>query len=337
MSRLALLLALLAGAADAQVIRPMGETPGDPGPTNPTLTRDEPPAPPSIAGSPERFSRFSAGRGGPLFAFSQIVDGLVLGAVLGAGLSAQSTAPLAGAQGAYLGALLGAVGFGAFGTALQYVQPIGLVAAGASALGLGVGALAGLGVATLLGSIVPMLSALVPGVLALVGSQVGGLVPLALLWGQADLDPSALALMAAGCLNAFAAAALVNTALARPLQAGALLIAPAVGMAVGGLFAALTRPQLAVVMRYGALPLGVGLALFYLGGAIFQVPQLAAVTALGGMAVTAGVAALVSFATDPGRPAAPTSALRLTPSVALVPPGPAGTTLAFGPAMTALF
>ncbi len=270
MSRWVVGLLLVGGVANAQVVRPMGETPGDLGPSTPTT--EEPRAvAPTVAGG-ERFSRFSAGRGGPLFAFSQVVDGLVVGGLIGAALSTPSTGPLAVPSGAYLGALAGGVGLGAVGVLLQYFQPIGLVAAGAAALGLGVGLLGGLGLASGLSAFIPGLPAVLPGLLALVGSQVGALVPLALLWSADDLDPSDLAMLGAGALDAFALTALFNVALGRPLLESALLVAPAIGMAVGGLVAALTRVPLSKVVRYGALPVGVGLSLFYLGGVVFQAP-----------------------------------------------------------------
>jgi len=330
-----LLLLLLGGAAQAQIIHPMGETPGDLGPTAPASKAPDvtPERPPSLAGR-ERFSRFSAGRGGALFAFSQIVDGLVVGGLLGAGLSGQSAAPLAIPQGAYLGALTGGVGLGVLGVVLQYFQPIGLVAAGATALGLAVGAMAGLGLAAWLQPAVG--SPLLPGLLALVGSQVGALVPLALLWRVDDLDPADLALMGAGALNAFALAALFNVALHRPLVAPALLLAPAIGMAVTGLLAAVSQIPLTSVVRYGAIPLAIGLSLFYLGGAVFQAPQLAALVAMGGMVATVGVTALVSLATPDE---APPAARRLTvsPFLAVVPASPRSGGLVVGPGLAAVF
>lgn len=334
MSRWVVVLLLVGGVAKAQIVRPMGETPGDLGPSTPT--REEPQSVAPTAASRERFSRFSAGRGGPLFAFSQVVDGLVVGGLIGAGLSTPSTGPLTVPAGAYLGALAGGVGLGAVGVLLQYFQPIGLVAAGAAALGLGVGVLAGLGLASGLSSFVTGLPEVLPGLLALVGSQVGALVPLALLWSADDLDPSDLAMLGAGALDAFALAAFFNVALDRPLLPSALLLAPAVGMAVGGLIAALTRVPLATVVRYGALPVGIGLALFYLGGVVFQAPQLAAIAALGGMALTVGITALVGSAQDPSTPTAP-DAVTVVPSITILPASPRTEQLVLGPGFVGTF
>lgn len=332
MSRVLVGLLLIGGVAQAQNARPMGETPGDPAPVVP-LKEEPRSSAPSVA-DVTRFSRWSAGRGGPVFAFSQIVDGLVVGGLLGTSLSAPSTNPFAVPEGAYLGALVGGVSLGGLGVLLQYFQPIGLVAAGATALGLGVGALAGLGIASALASFVPGLPPVLPGLLALVGSQVGGLVPLALLWRANDLDPSDLAMLGAGALNAFALTAFLNVALGRPVLASALLLAPALGMAVGGLVAALTQVPLSTVVRAGALPLSVGLALFYLGGVVFQAPQLAAIAALGGMAVTVGVVALVSFAQGPATQPEPIS---VVPTIVVVPPAPRAEQLLLGPGVVATF
>ncbi len=309
MKRALALVLLLGSAAQAQIIRPFGETPGDLGPT--TATTPEKPV--SATPSGARFSAFSAGRGGALFAFSEGVGGLVLGGVIGAAITSTWRGPLAGAQGVYLGALAGGVTLGALGSVLQYVQPIGLVAAGATSLGLVVGALAGFGVASLLSQLQG--SALLPGLLALVGSQVGGLVPLALLWTAEDLDPSDLSMMGAAALSAFALTGLINLATGRPLVPAALLLAPAVGMAIGGLIAAVSNVPVATIFRYAGLPLGAGLALFALVSGVFESVQLGAGVALGGAAITLGITALVSFATAPVE-AAPVS---LVPTLVVLP------------------
>ncbi|MER2561912.1 MAG: hypothetical protein ABTQ32_14385 [Myxococcaceae bacterium] len=314
MRRALALMLLLGSAAHAQIVRPIGETPGDLGPTT-TTTPDKP-----LPATGARFSAFSAGRGGALFAFSEGVGGLVLGGVLGAGLT--SGGPLASAQGVYLGALAGGVVLGALGSVLQYVQPIGLVAAGATSLGLVVGGLAGFGVASLLSGLG---SAALPGLLALVGAQVGGLVPLALSWATEDLEPSALAMMGAAALSAFALAALVNLATGRPLVPAALLLAPAVGMAIGGLIAAVSRVQVSTIFRYAGVPLGAALALFAIVAGVFESVQLGAAVGLGGAALTLGITALVSFATSPAKP----EAVSLLPTVVVLPGR--GSALSVGP------
>lgn len=306
MRRAFALVLLLGSTAHAQIVRPLGETPGDLGPTT-TTTPEKPGSSPA---SGARFSAFSAGRGGALFAFSHGVDGLVLGGVIGAAITSGWSGPLATAQGVYLGALAGGVALGALGAVLQYFQPIGLVAAGATSLGLLVGALAGFGVASLL----PGGSA-VPGLLALVGSQVGGLVPLALLWAAEDLEPSDLAMMGAAALSAFALTGLINLATGQPLVPAALLLAPAVGMAAGGLIAALSNVPVATIFRYAGLPLGAALALFALVSGVFESVQLGAAVGLGGAAITLGVTALVSFATAPARP----QSVSLVPTLVVLP------------------
>ncbi|MBM4781073.1 MAG: hypothetical protein GQE15_25550 [Archangiaceae bacterium] len=322
MNRALALMLLLGSAAHAQIVRPLGETPGDLGPTSTTTPEKST----GGATSGARFSAFSAGRGGALFAFSQGVDGLVLGAVIGASITAGWRAPLSGAQGLYLGALAGGVTLGALGSLLQHLQPIGLVAAGATSLGLLVGALAGFGVAALL----PVGTA-VPGLLALVGSQVGGLVPLALSWAAEDLDPSDLAMMGAAALSAFALTGLLNLATGRPLVPAALLLAPAVGMAIGGLIAALTSVPVATIFRYAGLPLGAALALFALVSGAFESVQLGAAVALGGAAITLGVTALVSVATTPAEP----QAVSLVPTLVVLPGR--GSELSVGPGAVVTF
>lgn len=325
MTRAVALVLLLGSAAHAQILRPFGETPGDLGP--PTATTPEKQGASTTNGA--RFSAFSAGRGGALFAFSEGVDGILLGGVIGAAITSGWRGPLATAQGVYLGALAGGVTLGALGSLLQYVQPIGLVAAGATSLGLLVGALAGFGVASLLSGLQG--SAAAPGLLALVGSQVGGLVPLALLWTAEDLDPNDLAMMGAAALSAFVLTGLINLATRRPLVPAALLLAPAVGMAIGGLIAAVTTVPVATIFRYAGLPLGVGLALFALVSGVFESVQLGAAVALGGAAITLGITALVSFATTPVQP----QSVSLVPTVVVLPGR--GSELSVGPGAVVTF
>lgn len=322
MKALALVL-LLGSAAHAQILRPFGETPGELGPATTTTPEKQ-----GAFTTGARFSAFSAGRGGALFAFAEGVDGLVLGGVIGAAITSGWRSPLAGAQGVYLGALAGGLTLGALGSLLQYVQPIGLVAAGATSLGLLVGALGGFGVASLLpGAGV----AVVPGLLAVIGSQVGGLVPLALLWTAEDLDPADLAMMGAAALSAFVLTGLVNLATGRPLVPAALLLAPAIGMAIGGLLAAVTTVPMAAIFRTVGLPLGAALALFALGSGVFESVQVGSAVALAGAAITLGITALVSFATAPVRP----HEVSLAPTLVLLPGR--GSELSVGPGAVVTF
>lgn len=330
MTRVLLALALgLAAVSQAQIVRPMGETPGDLGPTQKTI--DEPSTTPKVA-SPKRFSSFSAGRGGPLFAFSQIVDGMVVGGMMGVGISGM-TEPLALSQGAYLGAIAGGVGLGGLAVLLQYFQPIGLVAAGAATLGIAVGALAGLGTASLLSAAIPGLPLILPGLLALVGSQVGALVPLALLWSAEDLDAADLALMGAGSLHAVLLTGLFTFAVGRELSAPAMLLAPAAGMAISGLVAALTRFSAGAVLLHATPALGLGLLAFFVTAAATGSLQGGGIAGLGAMAVSVGVTALVAAAT--GAPPEPSSTV--TPSVLVLPPAPGAALGAVGPALRATF
>jgi len=339
-------LTLFSLTASAQVARPIGETPGELAP-DPVLT--PPPLPPPVAPAPqagvslvdktrpERFSRFSAGRGGPLFAFSEILAGLVIGGVLGVAAMPSSGSPLVLPQGAYLGALTGGLLLGALGTGIQYFQPIGLLTAGAAAMGLATGALAGLGVFQLLASFISGLSPTIPGLLMLVGSQAGAFAPLAILWAVDDLPAADLATMGAGVLYAFALTALVNIASGLPLSAAAWLISPVVGFALGGALAAGTDLSLGAVMLQTGLPLGVGLAVLYLGGVLAGSFPIAAITSLVSIAVTFGVTWLVA-ASAPPPPAKPgASPVTVTPTLTLAPAGRRNEGLAAGPALLVTF
>jgi hypothetical protein len=325
MRPLCLLGVLLCGAlAQAQVARPLGETPLDPGPAPRTLPEA---AAPVSAGS--RHSAFSAGPGGPLFAFSLGLDGAVLGSLVGFSLLTRGDA-LAPVGALSLGGVAGAALLGGLGVLIQYVQPIGLFAAGATGLGLGVGALAGAGVGRLLdGAGLPRF---VTPLLAVGGSLVGGLIPLALLWGADDLQPGALAVLGAFSLGAFAAAGFVNLAVGAAVSAPALLLAPAAGMAVGGLVAALSTPRVAPVLRFTLVPLGAALALCFGSMALGASPQVAGVVGLSAAAVGLGVTALVTVATEV--PAVP-AGVTLLPSVTAV--RGEGGALVVGPSVTGRF
>jgi hypothetical protein len=347
-----LALSLVSLTASAQIARPIGETPGELSP-DPVLT--PPPLPPPVAPAPapapatevgvslvdktkpERFSRFSAGKGGPLFAFSEVLAGLVIGGVLGVAATPSGGNPLVLPQGAYLGALTGGLLLGALGTGIQYFQPIGLLTAGAAAMGLATGALAGLGVYQLLASFIPGLSPLIPGLLMLVGSQAGAFAPLAILWSVDDLPAADLAVMGAGVLYAFALTALVNLASGLPLSAAAWLISPVIGFALGGAVAAGTDISLGAVMLQTGLPLGVGLAVLYLGGVLANSFQIAAITSLAAIAVTFGVTWLVSASAPPPPPKPGASPVTVTPTMTLAPAGRRNEGLAAGPALLVTF
>jgi hypothetical protein len=277
----------------------------------------------------ERHGRFSAGAGGPLFAFSEGLDGLVLGALAGTGIR------VGAGGGAFIGALLGGVVLGGAATALQYWHPIGVASAGSMALGLGVGLLAGYALSTAL--VISSFS--VATLIALAGSQIGMLVPLIALWSTADISGDDLALMGMTSTYAFVITALtlfLFSGLSATVRLSAALVAPAFGMALGALWALGPDLEGARILKLTALPLGVGGLTFVLGLVLgagqFQI--IAAATLL----TTVATFGLTYFLTA-DEPAAPTmtAAPLMQPTVTIVPAGWRNEAIAIGPALVGRF
>ncbi|MBL8936556.1 MAG: hypothetical protein JNM69_18505 [Archangium sp.] len=297
-----------------------------------------PPPPPAEAPGPaladrtatkERFSRFSAGRGGPLFAFAEGLDGLILSGLAGAGTA---TGGQLGTSGAFIGALAGGVVFGAGAAILQYVHPIGLSSAGTMALGLGVGALAGFGIATA----ATVTSFTLASLLALAVSQLGMLVPLIALWSVEDIPGEDLALMGMTSTYAFVLTALTSflfTTIPSSTRTAAVLIAPAIGMALGSLWAHAVDLNPGRVLKLTALPLGVGLVTFILGAVLTQLnlPIMSAATLL----TTVTTFGLTYFLTGDEPAAAP--AVSLSPTLSMVTVGSRNEAMAVGPALVGRF
>lgn len=330
MFRLVMPVIVLASVAAAQT----GETPV--APAEPELVA--PPPPPETPGpaladrtaTKERFSRFSAGRGGPLFAFAEGLDGLILSGLAGAGTATNGQL---GTSGAFIGALAGGVVFGAGAAILQYVHPIGLASAGTMALGLGVGALAGFGIAT--AAIVSSFT--IASLLALAVSQLGMLVPLIALWSVEDIPGEDLALMGMTSTYAFVLTALTSflfTTIPSSTRTAAVLIAPAIGMALGSLWAHAVDLTPGRVLKLTALPLGVGLVTFILGAVLtqFNLPIMSAATLL----TTVATFGLTYFLTA-DEPAAPAPAVSLSPTISMVTVGSRNESMAVGPAVVGRF
>jgi hypothetical protein len=332
------LILLLAATSRAQEATPAppAETPLEattPPPPPPTAEPGE--SGPTLAdrtSTPARFSRFSAGRGGALSAFSQLVDGLVLGALAGGGLATGGT--LGGGQ-AFVGALAGGLLLGGAHTVVQYFHPVGLATAGAIALGTGVGALAGFGIAAL--GLVPSFTA--AALIATAFSQLGALVPLVALWNvEGDIAGEDLALLGMTSTYGFVVTGLTlllfgGQVSGQAVQA-ALLLAPAVGMALGSLWALGPDLSQARILKLTALPLGVGLLTFLLGALLEQGNfQLVGAATLLTTAATFGV----TYFLTGDEPANPSAGPTLQPSLSLAPAGWRNEGLAVGPALIGRF
>ncbi len=348
MCRALFVICLVASAALAQEgttdAPPPPSTPSDvtsppPPPPLPTPVAEPAPSPPKAAdrlNAPKgRFSRFSAGPGGPLYAFAQGLDGLILGALIGGGTSTNGSL---GTSGAFLGALAGAVLLAGGAIALQYAHPIGTAVAGTAALGLGVGALLGFGIST---ALLLTRFSLASGI-ALATSQAVGLIPILALWNVDDISGEDLALM--GMTSAYAFILTMLTTFLFPVggtaQIAAMLCAPAVGMGLGALWA--MGPDLAPgrILKLTALPMGVGLLTFFLGAVLTQGNmQITAAATLLTTAVTFGLTFFLTSPEDPATPPAQASRspVSLTPTFSMAPAGWRNEGLAVGPGLAGRF
>jgi hypothetical protein len=335
-------LILVSSIALAQETPPPSPPSGDaptPPPVAPAVTEPAPaPAAATDTGpkasdqAKKRFSRLSAGNGGPLFAFAEGLDGLVLGALAGGGLQAGGQI---GTGGAFIGALIGGAVLGGGATLLQYFHPIGLASAGTISLGIGVGALAGFGIAS-----AAVISSFTPAVLLALGmSQVGMLVPLIALWDVDDISGEDLGLMGMTAAYAFVLTGLTTllfNTLTVSARTAAVLFAPAFGMGLGALWAWGQDLAPGRILKLTALPLGVGLLTFTLG--VFLTGFNMQLTGAATLVTTAATFALTYFLTADSPPATnTTSAVSITPTVSMAPAGWRNEAMAVGPALVGRF
>ena len=122
--------------AAAQPPAPVAQPPPPPPP--PAAQPAPPPPPPEAQGPAEtpseratRYSRFSAGSGGMLLVFTELLSGVVTGGILGSTFESEN--------GDYVGAVLGGLTLGTAAAVYQYYVPVerneSLLAAGGAALG----------------------------------------------------------------------------------------------------------------------------------------------------------------------------------------------------------
>jgi hypothetical protein len=303
MGRLALLVVLLVGVPSwAQAITP------------------PPPPPPQAAPAPadpggiklseqqeaktKRHSKFSAGPGGPLLIFTEVITGFIVGGLVGS--TYNTGVGQAATSGTYFGLLAGGLVMGGAAAAYQYAVPVGRSTSGIVALGAGVGALAAFGFG--LAAKLDVTSVKTLHWLLLIGSQLGVAAPLLATLGIEDLSVSDAGVIGMCTLYATALTALALAVIPTP-PGWPILVAPAVGYGLGGIAAMLTEVQPGRVLKLTALPLGVGLILFYLGSLSSSL-QLAAATSLIGIGVTFGLTYIFT-AEDP---AAPGPAIAPTPA-----------------------
>jgi hypothetical protein len=293
------------GSSPAPAVAPVAEPPpprsapahAAPPPAPAPQRQPEWAPPPSAAGPAEparqrvlRYSRYSAGSGGALFALTEGLTGLVTGAMLG---SAFDIAPRAGDSDAYTGALMGGLTLGTAATLFQYFVPIGrreaLLSAGAATTGL----MASLTLAHSRG-----LSAKERALLTFTSTQAGILAVVLLTAGGEDVSRGDAGLVGSVALYGFVLTGLIeyihSRQTAQRYNFVPLLLSPAVGMAVGGLLAIPLELSSTSVFELTTFPLGMGMMALLIGSQLAEGVTVAKTT-LGTIAGSFLIAAMVTM------------------------------------------
>lgn len=308
----ALLMCLVATVASAQqqpaptappefTPPPTTAAPGEPTPPPPPPSVTPPPSP-SAVGPAEpageravRYSRFSAGPGGPLVVFTQVISGIVSGAQIG---SAYDDNDNDENNNAYTGAMLTGLTLGTASTLYQYFVPVerneSLLVAGAAIVGF----TAGMGIARS-----QDLADKERGLLGLVTTQAGVISVLALTAGGGDVSNGDAALVGMTSLYALTLTGLLQYIYDEQTSGDTdylpTVLAPAIGMALGGLLTVPLEMESSRVLKLTLLPLGVGASMLWLGATIADGTTVP-VTALAGIVTTFALTVLLT--TDPGVP-----------------------------------
>jgi hypothetical protein len=263
-----------------------------------------PPPPPEVQGPAEtaseratRYSRFSSGAGGMLLVFTELLSGAVTGGILGHTFESEN--------GAYVGSVVGGLALGTAAAVYQYYVPVerneSLLAAGGAALGF----LAGFGYGT-----EQELSGRDRAVATLLTTQAGIIGVLAATAMPGDVSEGDASLVGMSALYAFVLTGLVQSTvlLSEPgdqnPNLSPTLVAPLLGMGVGGLLAVPFELSAPRVFKLTVVPMGVGAVLLLAGTALANGPAVP-LSAIGGIAATFVITALVT-AEDP-TPYPPTS------------------------------
>lgn len=314
MRSIALLLSLTAAVASAQ--QPDAPTaPPLPPPSAPAAAPTEPPllpppppppattVPPAATGPSEtpgervvRYSRFSAGPGGSLVAFTEVMSGVVSGAMLGHTVDNNNNSGKSNS--AYTGAVVGGLTLGTIATMYQYYIPVerneSLLVAGAATSGF----VAGLAI-----SASEDMSSRSAAWLSLATTQLGIVSVLALTKGGADVSTGDASLV--GMVSLYA---LTLTGLSQAIGDGSsnrdvnytpTFVAPALGMALGGLLTIPLELDASRVIKLTMVPLGVGTSMLFLGSLLADGTTVP-LTALAGIVTSFALTFLLT--SDPGMP-----------------------------------
>jgi len=284
---------------------PAAVQPAPPPPPPPAVQPAPPPPPPpeaqrsaeTASERATRYSRFSSGSGGMLLVFTELLSGAVTGGILGNTVESEN--------GTYVGAVLGSLTLGTAAALYQYYVPVerneSLLAAGGAALGF----LAGFGYGT-----EQDLSGRDRAIASLLATQAGIIGVLAATAMPGDVSEGDASLVGMSALYAFVLTGLVQSTVLLSQEGdqnpnlSPALVAPLLGMGVGGLLAVPLELSSSRIFKLTALPLGVGAVLLLAGTALADGPAVP-LSAIGGIAATFVITALVT-AEDP-TPYPPTS------------------------------
>ncbi|OJT18788.1 hypothetical protein BO221_39340 [Archangium sp. Cb G35] len=320
------------------------QTPPPPPPTQVQQPAPAPPPPPPPAEGPsetaaeraERYSRFSSGSGGMLLVFTELLSGAVTGGILGNTFASEN--------GAYVGAVIGGLGLGTAAAVYQYYVPVerneSLLAAGGAALGF----LAGFGFGSEQG-----LSARDRSVATLLTTQAGIIGVLAATALPGDVSDGDASLVGMSALYAFVLTGLVQSTVLLAEEGdqdpnlAPTLVAPLLGMGVGGLLAVPFELSASRVFKLTVLPMGVGAVLLLAGTALADGPAVP-LSAIGGIAATFVITALVTAEepmpyppTSPGLRSQKSETFKAVPVPVLMRTGRRNESLTAGPGLLMRF
>jgi hypothetical protein len=330
--------------AAAQPPTPITQQPPPPPPPPPAVQPAPPPPPPPEAQGPaetaseraKRYSRFSSGAGGMLLVFTELLSGAVTGGILGNTFESEN--------GAYVGSVIGGLALGTAAAVYQYYVPVerneSLLAAGGAALGF----LAGFGYGSEQG-----LSGRDRAVATLLTTQAGIIGVLAATSLPGDVSEGDSSLVGMSALYAFVLTGLVQATvlLSEPgdqdPNLSPTLVAPLLGMGLGGLLAVPFELSASRVFKLTVVPMGVGAVLLLAGTALADGPAVP-LSAIGGIAATFVITALVTAEdptpyppTSPGLRSQSSETFRAIPVPVLMRTGRRGESLTAGPGLMMRF
>jgi len=242
-----------------------------------------------------RYSRFSAGPGGPLLAFTEVMSGVVSGALIGASYDEDNPGNER-RNNAYTGAVVAGLTLGTGATLYQYYNAVerneSLLAAGAATSGF----IAGLAIADQ-----AEMSSRGAAWTSLAATQAGIITVLAVTNGGGDVSTGDAALVGMVSLYAFTLTGLTQGIMDASASGGTewayTFLAPAVGMGLGGLLTMPLEMDSARVLKLTLVPLGVGSIMLSLG-AILADGTTVPLTALAGIITSFALTFLLT--SDPG-------------------------------------